>query len=135
MTLGCRAVSLRADFFYRATLCQRSIIAVVVGLSVSPSLSVCQSVTSRYCIETSGRIELILAWRLPSTCFTLHCKERWLSPNTRALPSGALSQGLRKFRHGKSIALSKTRPSSSPTVELVDDTNTTIESRRCLLYN
>jgi len=79
-------------FFYRATLCQRSIIAVVVGLSVSLSLSVCLSVTSRYCIETSGRIELVLAWRLPSTCFTLHWKERWVSPNTRALPSGTLSQ-------------------------------------------
>ena len=28
---------------------------------------VCLSVTSRYCIETTGRISLVLTWRLPST--------------------------------------------------------------------
>jgi len=33
-------------------------------LAITLCLSVCLSVTSRFSIETSGRIELVLAWRL-----------------------------------------------------------------------
>ena len=82
-----------------------AVFAVVLCLSIR--LSVRPSVTSRYCIETTGRIELVLARRLPSICPTLCYKEIWVSPKIRVLPSGTLSQntGLRKFRHGKSIAL------------------------------
>jgi len=47
-----------------------AVYAVVVCPSVC--LSVLLSVTSRCCIETTGRIELVfLAWRLPSTCPSL----------------------------------------------------------------
>ena len=58
------------------------------------------SITSRYCIETTGCIELgFFARRLPFTCPTLGCKEIWAS---------VAYSGLTKFRHGKSIALSTT---------------------------
>ena len=55
---------------------------VVVFLSVCSS--VCPSVfPSRYCIETTGQIELVFGVRLPSTCPTLSCM---------VLPFGTLSQ-------------------------------------------
>ena len=43
------------------TLCWRDICCVTALLFVRPSvcMSVCLSVTSRYCIETTGRIELV----------------------------------------------------------------------------
>ena len=50
------------------------------------------SVTSRCCIETTGRIELVFGVGLPSTYPTLCSKEIWLSPKIRVLPSGTLSQ-------------------------------------------
>jgi len=43
--------------FHRATLYARAVYAVVVCLSV------CLSVTSRYCIETTGRIEHLFGMR------------------------------------------------------------------------
>jgi len=58
--------------FYLATLCLRGIWQV---LCLSERLSVCSSITSQYCIKTIGRIELVLAWRLPSPYPTLYCKE------------------------------------------------------------
>jgi len=60
----------------------------------------------------TNRIELVLAWCLSSTnpTLTLCYKEIWVSPKIRVLPSGTLSQtlDLKKFRHGKSIALPTT---------------------------
>ena len=53
---------------------------------LSVCLSVCPSVTSRYCIERTARIELFLAWTLPSTYPTLCCKEIWVSPKLGYLP-------------------------------------------------
>ena len=49
-------------------------------------LPVCPSVTNRYCIERTGRIELFLARMLPSTYPTLCCKEIWVSPKLGYLP-------------------------------------------------
>ena len=65
--------------FYRATLCQCGICCRRV--SVRPSVR--PSVTSRYCIETTGEIELFWAWSLPSTYSTLCYKEIWVSPKIR----------------------------------------------------
>ena len=60
-----------------------------------------------------------LARKLPSTYPTLCCTETWVFPKIMVslLPFGTfvLNSGLRKFRHGKSVALSSA-------VELVDDT-------------
>ena len=50
------------------------VFAVVVCPSVRPSI------TSRYYIETTGRIELLFARRLPSTYVTLCYKEIWAFP-------------------------------------------------------
>ena len=55
----------------RTTLCLR-------GISYGPvsvSLSVCLSVRSRHCVETNGRIELVMTWRLLSTYPTQCCEE------------------------------------------------------------
>ena len=64
-----------------------------------------------------------LAWKLPSTYPTLCCTETWVFPKNMVslLPFGTfvLNSGLRKFRHGKSVALSSA-------VELVDDTYATV---------
>jgi len=80
--------------------------AAVVYLS--HRLSVCLSVTSRYCIEMIDWASWFLAWRLPFTYHRLRCKEIQVPPKIRALLSGTLSQilDLKKFRHGKSIVLS-----------------------------
>ena len=57
---------------------------------VSDRLSVClsvrPSVTSRYCIETTGRIELFLVGMLPSIYPTLCCKEIWVSQKLGYFP-------------------------------------------------
>jgi len=60
-------------------------------------------------METTERIEMVLAGRLPSTYPTLCCKEICVSPKLGVLKSlwnFVPNSGLRKFRHGKSIALS-----------------------------
>jgi len=96
------------DLIFTARRYAGAVHAVVVCPSVC--LSVCLSVCSsnRCCIETTGQIELVLARRLPSTIPTLCYKEIGVSPKIKVLPSGTLvpNSGRRKFRHGKSIALS-----------------------------
>jgi len=62
-------------------------------LSLRVRLSVRLSDTSRYCIETTVRIELVLAWRLPSTYPTLCYKEIGYLQN----PCGILSQTPENF--------------------------------------
>jgi len=59
--------------------------AVIVRYTLSSCVcpSVRPSVTSRYCIETTGEIELFWAWSLPSTYSTLCYKEIWVSPKIR----------------------------------------------------
>ena len=52
----------------------------VVHFQRHRSLSVRPSVTSRYCVETTGRIKLVLARRFPSTHPTLCYQEIRLSP-------------------------------------------------------
>jgi len=81
------------------------------------------SVTSRYCIETTGRIELVFG-----TYSTPCCKEIWVSPKIRVLSSRTLCEtsDLENF-----TTASRSRcwnwSSSSSTVELVDDTYTTVD--------
>jgi len=55
-------------------------------VSVSVSVSVCLSVTSRSSIETDERIELVLAWELPSTHHTPCCKKIMVPPKIRYIP-------------------------------------------------
>jgi len=82
----------------RDAMLARYMLSSCVRLSVRPS------VTSRYSIETTGRIELVLAWRLPSTYPTLcyDCGNSTIS-EIIVLPSGTLSRTADsgKFRHGK----------------------------------
>ena len=70
-------------------------------------LSVFPSVTSRYCIEMTGRIELLSGRRLPSTYPTPCFKKIRVPPKITVLPSESLPPNSGKFRHGKSIALSR----------------------------
>ena len=98
-------------------------------LSSRVRLSVHSSVTNRYCIETTGRIELVSAWRLSSTYPKLCHKEIYeLSQNLgTSIWDFVPNSGLRKFCHGKSIALSTTLIVVVSTVEFVDDTYMTID--------
>ena len=57
-----------APFMFHIAPCYRD--SSYRGISYGP-VSVRPSITSRYCIETSERIELVLAQRLPSTYPTL----------------------------------------------------------------
>jgi len=61
-------------------------------LSSCVRLPACPSVCHPYCIEKTGRIELVLAWRLPFTYPILCCKEIWVFLKIRAIPSATLSQ-------------------------------------------
>jgi len=110
-------------FLPRDTMLARYMLSSRVRLSVHPS------VTNRYCIETTGRIELVSAWRLSSTYPTLCHKEIYeISQHLgTSLWDFVPNSGLRKFRHGKSIALSTTLIVVASTVEFVDDTYTTID--------
>jgi len=90
-------------------------------VAMSPCLFLPPSVTSRYCIETIGLIEMVLAWKLPSTYPTL-CykpKEIRVPPKIREIPSGSLSQTLdwKKIRHGI-----RSCQQNLSTIELADDT-------------
>jgi len=112
--------------FYHATLCWRGIRCR--RMSICPS--VCLSVTSRHCIETSGQIELVLKCRLPPNYPRLCYKEIWVPPNTRALPSGTLSQTLDLENFSTACILCCEQNSLSlSTVELVDNTCMTIDGR------
>jgi len=97
-------------------------------LSSCVRLSVCPSATSRYCIGTTGRIELVSAWWLPSTNPTLRCTEIWVSPKIRVFPSGTLSQ-TPDFENFATTSRSRCQQhsSSSSTVELVDDAYTSVD--------
>jgi len=69
---------------------QRYAIAV---LAVALSLSICVayvSVSNWSSMKTAERIELVLAWELPSTYPTPRFKEILVSPKTAVLPSGTL---------------------------------------------
>jgi len=78
---------------YRATLCWRSICCGCV--------SVCASVTSRYCVETTGRIELVLARTLSFTCHTLCSSPELslLSVLTNTLPGPSASEVTTLWRY------------------------------------
>jgi len=107
---------------YASAICCRR---VTVCPSVRPS--VCLSVTSRYYMETTGRIELVLARKLSSIYPALRYKEIWVSPKIRTLSSESLSQtsDLENFATA-SRSRCQQHSSSSTTVEFVD-TYTTID--------
>ena len=75
---------------------------------------------SRYCVETTGRIGLVLARRLPATYATLSHKEIWVFRKIRALPPGTLSQTLDLENFATASGCCCQRNSSK--VEVVDDT-------------
>jgi len=60
----------------------RAVFAVVLCPSVS------LSVTSRYCVETAGRIELIFVTKASFHLSHTFSKEIWVSPEIKVLPSG-----------------------------------------------
>ena len=95
---------LRLLHFYRAMLCLRVImLSSSVRLSVRPS--VCLSVTSRYCSQTTRRNQLGFA---VEASFHLSHTTRISKNYGTSLWGFVPDSGLRKFRHGKSIALSTT---------------------------
>ena len=67
----------------------------------------------------------VLAWRLPSTYPSQYFKEICVSPKMKVLPAGTLSQtqDLEKITPRRC----QQNSSSSSTVELIDDTYTTID--------
>ena len=92
---------------------------------------VCLSVTSRYYIETTGRIELgsgmEVSFHYPTLCY----KRTWVSSEIRVLPSGTSSQtrDIENFAAASRLRCQQnSSSSSSSTVELVDDT--LFDSRR-----
>ena len=110
---------LRAHFLHTGT-------PSATGLSLRPS------VTSRYCVETTGQIELVLARMLRCTYPTLCCKGIWVSPKIRVHFS-ELCPKLRTLNKQNFATVSRSHcqqnssSSSSTTVELVDDTYTTVD--------
>jgi len=86
-----------------------AVFAVDVSLSLSLSVRPSGCVTSRYCIETTGRLQLVfLAWRFSSTYPTLSFIRTvgYLQNKGTSLWNCVPNSGHRKFRHGKSIMLS-----------------------------
>ena len=93
----------------RSIFTERRYASAVYAIVVCPS--VCLSVTSQYCIETTGRIDLVLGMEA-----SFHLSHTVLQGNLGTskiwvFPSGTvpINFGLRKFRRGESIALSTTR--------------------------
>jgi len=89
------------------------------------------SVTSRYDIETTRRNVLVFGMEASFHLYRMHsvCVIRKLA-YLQQLPSlwnFVPNSGLRKFRHGKSIALSTELVVVVLMVELVDDTYTTMD--------
>ena len=85
--------------------------------------AVCLSATSRYCIETTGRFKLVLAWVLPSTCPMHYVISKFESPpqkKTMVLPSGTSSQTL-DLENFVTASRSCCQRNLS-TIELVDNT-------------
>jgi len=81
---GPRVILCRPQHCYLMIFTARRYASAVFALSVC--LSVHRSITSRYCIETTGRFKLVLAWRLHSTYPILCYQEIWVSPKVRVLP-------------------------------------------------
>ena len=127
--IGCHASRLGRllDLFYREMLCYSAVCAAVDS-SWCVRLSVCLSVTSRYCIKTTRRIELGFGMQAFTTYHTLCYNGTLVSLKIRALRSVTLLQTL----DFKNFATCRSRcqqhsSSSLSTVEFVDDTYTTID--------
>jgi len=93
---------------------------VCLSVCLSVYLSVCPfvrlSLISRYCIEMTGRIELVLAWERPSTyhtaCYVISKFGDLQNKGIGTLLWNFVPNSRRgKFRHGKSIVLSTKRSS------------------------
>ena len=98
----CRPVSIEAFRIALHVFTARCYASAVLARGMCPYLSVCLSVTSRCSIETVERIELVLAYELPSTR-PIHCVKRkfgYLQKKGTSLWNFVLNSGL---RHGRSI--------------------------------
>jgi len=101
-------------FLPRDTMIARYILCLCERLSVR------LSITRRYCIETTRRIELVFDIRVSPTYHKVCCKEILAPPKIRVLPSRTLPQtlDLEKCRHSTPSRWCGQQISS--TVELVD---------------
>jgi len=93
-----------------------SCVCLHVSVSVCPSVRM--SETSRYCFETTGRIQLVFAMEASFHLSYTVLQENsgiYVYPKIRVF---FLESAVRKFRHGKSIVLS----AKLMTFELVDHT-------------
>jgi len=126
--VGAEEIKLNTTIF----TARRCALAQCVCPSLRPTvrLSVRPSVTSRYCIETTWRIELIVGIGLPSTDPTLCYKEIWVSPKIKVLPYWTLCQtpDLENFTTASQSRRQRNSSLSSSTVEFVDNACTTVES-------
>ena len=95
---------------------------------MSICLSVRLSITSRYCIKTSG-IELVFGMEAYSIYPILCYKEICVSPRIRVLPSGNLSRtpDFENFAAASKSRCQQNLLSPSSVVELVDDTYMTVD--------
>jgi len=103
----------------------RRYISAVYAVVACPSVGLSQAgVVSKRLDKSSW----FLALRLLSTHLTLCYKEMWVSPKIRVLPSGILSR-TQYFKNFATASRSRCQQNSlsSSTVELVDDTYTTVD--------
>jgi len=102
-------------FLPRDAMLARYLLSLCVCSSVC--LSVCHKPVARYCIETTGRIELVLTRKLLSTYPTVYCKEIRISLKIRNFVPNS---GLRNFHFAAASRLNCQQNLS--TIEFVDDT-------------
>jgi len=94
---------------------------------------VCPSVRHKPVLYRNDRTNRAgFGMELPSTYHTLCYEEIWVSPKIRVLLSGTLFQtpDLENFATSSRSSCEHNSSSSSSTVELVDDTYTTIDESR-----
>ena len=113
------------SFFSARRYASAVLLSSCVRLSVRPS-------ARHYPVLYSERLKesnWYLAWRHPSSYPTLCCKKIRISPKIRVLPCGTLSRtsDLENFTTASRWRCQQNSSSSSSTVELVDDTYTTID--------
>jgi len=108
--------------------------SAVYDVAVCRYVSVCLSVTSRYRVETTRRIELVLAWKLSLTYPYTELQGNSGVSKIRVLSAGTLSQTL-DLENFATTSQQRCQLNSS-TVELVDCTcgNRRVVAR-CTLLN
>jgi len=104
-------------FLPRDAMLARYLLSLCVSVCLSVCLSVCHKPVAQYCLETTGRIELVLTRRLLSTYPTVCCKEIRISLKIR---NSVPNSGLRNFHFATASRLNCQQNLS--TIEFVDDT-------------